>query len=63
MKNYLTPKDAAAELGLSTLAVQHMMRQKIINIGDAYKREGSSRWTYHVYRELLDQAKRERGIC
>lgn len=62
MKNYLTPKDAAAELGLSTLAVQHMMRQKIINIGDAYKREGSSRWTYHVYRKLLDTEKARRGL-
>ena len=43
------PKVAAEELGMDP-------------IGVAIKKEGKKRWSYYIYRNLLDQYKENGGI-
>lgn len=53
----VSTRQAAEELGMSVLTVQHLMRQGRLRIGVALKREGCNRWSYHIFRHALDEEK------
>lgn len=59
----VTTKQAAKELGMSVLTVQHMMRSGRLRIGVALKREGCARWSYYIFRHALDEEKRRLLGC
>ncbi len=54
--------DAAKELGLSPLTVRGLMIEGKLNIGYALKRDGSSKWSFFVFRKLLDDEKKRLGL-
>lgn len=56
------PKVAAEELGMDVISLHHLMRQQRLPIGVAIKKEGKKRWSYYIYRNLLDQYKENGGI-
>ncbi|MCM1218812.1 MAG: DNA-binding protein [Lachnospiraceae bacterium] len=58
----VTVKQAAYELHMGTLTVQCLMQQERLPIGYALKRKGAARYTYHIYRGLLDAEKKRLGI-
>lgn len=47
-------KQAAKELQMDVESVQYLMRQERLPIGYALKRENKTRFTYYIYRGLLD---------
>ena len=49
------PKEAAAELHMDVVSLHHLMRQQRLPIGVAVKKEGKTRWSYYIYRNLLDK--------
>lgn len=51
------PKVAAAELHMDIISLHHLMRQQRLPIGVAVKKEGRQRWSYYIYRNLLDKYK------
>lgn len=59
---YTTAEQAAAELGIPVASLRYMMLNGLINIGDAYRRPGSTRGCYRVVRSLLEEEKKRRGI-
>ena len=54
--------DAAKELGLSPLTVRGLMIEGKLNIGYALKRDGSSKWSFFIFRKLLDDEKKRLGL-
>ena len=62
MGAYVTVETAAAELGLTPPTVRYLMLCGKLQIGDAWKREGSRRGTFRVVRKLLDEEKARRGL-
>lgn len=50
---------AAKELGTTVLDIQEALIHKELPIGYAIKRRGSSRYTYTIYRGLLDGYKKK----
>lgn len=50
-------KDAARELNMDVECLQYMLRKERLPIGYAIKRDGATRYTYHIYRGLLDAYK------
>ena len=59
----VTPQVAAEELGMDVLTVRGLMQQGKLDIGYALKKEGKSKWSYYIYRKLLDETKERLGIC
>ena len=57
----VSTRKAAEELCMDVVSLQHMMRQQRLPIGIAVKKEGKSRWTYYIYRNLLEQYKETGG--
>lgn len=55
------PKVAAEELNMDVISLHHLMRQQRLPIGVAIKKEGKKRWSYYIYRNLLDQYKENGG--
>ena len=55
-------RKAAKELHMSPLTVQVMMKEKLLNIGMAVKKEGAQRYSYYIYRPLLDDQKKKLGL-
>lgn len=55
------PKEAAAELHMDVVSLHHLMRQQRLPIGVAIKKEGKTRWSYYIYRNLLDKYKQTGG--
>lgn len=51
------PKVAAEELNMDVVSLRHLMRQQRLPIGVAIKKEGKKRWSYFIYRNLLDKYK------
>lgn len=51
--------DAAKELGTTALDVREALIHKEIPIGYAIKRRGSTRYTFTIYRGLLDSYKKK----
>lgn len=56
-KPTVTISQAAKELGMTPLSLRELMAQGRINIGYAYKREGSGKRKFFIYRHLLDKEK------
>ena len=50
----VTTKQAAKELHMAVESVQYLMRQNRLPIGYAMKTEKGTRFTYYIFRGLLD---------
>ena len=57
VKEKVTIKQAAEELGLNQEMLRYMMQAKRLPIGEAFKKPGSQRWVYIIYRDWLDRYK------
>lgn len=53
----VTTRDAARELNMNIEAVQYLMQQDRLPIGYAIKKKGNTRYTYYIYRGLLNDYK------
>ncbi len=62
MGERITTKQAAKELQMSVLTVQCLMKEGRLPIGYAQKKEGRSRYSFYIYRHLLDEHKRYLGL-
>lgn len=49
---------AAKELSIDRVNVQYLLQKERLPIGYAIKREGNTKWTYYIYRSLLDSFKK-----
>lgn len=58
----VTPETAAAELGIGVLTLRGLLQQNKLPIGYAIKREGAKRWSYVIFRKLLDAEKERLGL-
>lgn len=60
----MTTADAAKELNINVVGLQALMQQGRLPIGYAVKLPGSTRFTYYIYKELVDGYKKqvEQGI-
>ena len=60
----ITTKEAAKELNINVVGLQELMKQEKLPIGYALKKPGSSKYTYIIYKELVDGYKKkvEQGI-
>lgn len=52
-------KQAAAELNIGVDSLQYLMQMEKMPIGYAYKKPGCKRYSYIIYRGLLDQYKQQ----
>ena len=50
----ITTKEASEMLHINIIGVQTLMQQDRLPIGYAVKRNGSNRWTYYIFRELVE---------
>lgn len=57
----VSTREAAVELCMDVVSLQHLMRQQRLPIGFAVKKEGKSRWSYYIYRNLLERYKETGG--
>ena len=55
----ITTAEAAKELNLNILAVQVLMQQEKLPIGYAVKMPGSKRYTYYIFKELVEGYKKQ----
>ena len=53
----VTPKQAAKELNMDVESLHFLLRDGSLPIGHAFKREGKKRYTYIIYRGLLEAHK------
>lgn len=53
---------AANELQMDKLTLLVLMQMDKLPIGYAIKKEGKSRYSYYIYRNLLDNEKKRLGI-
>lgn len=53
----MTTAEAAKELNINVVGLQVLMQQEKLPIGYAVKKPGSSRFTYYIYRELVEGYK------
>jgi ACT domain-containing protein len=50
----MTTAEASKLLHINITGIQVLMQQEKLPIGYAIKRDGCSRWTYYIYRELVE---------
>ena len=55
----VTTRQAAKELHMDIESVYYLMRQGRLQIGYALKKDGAQKYTYYIYRGLLEAEKRE----
>ena len=55
----MTTQQAAKELNINVVGLQTLLKQEKLPIGWAVKKPGSTRYTYYIFRELVDSYKRE----
>lgn len=53
----VSTRQAAKELNMDVESVQYLMRQERLPIGFAMKKEKATKFTYYIYRGLLDAEK------
>ena len=53
----MTTAEAAKELNINVLGLQILMQQEKLPIGYAVKKPGSSRYTYIIFKELVEGYK------
>lgn len=58
----VTVIQAARELQMSPQTLRYMMTSGKIQVGDCGKRPGAKRGFYRVFRKMLDEEKKRRGI-
>lgn len=58
----VTIAQAARELQMSPQTLRYMMVSGKIAVGDCGKRPGAKRGFYRVFRKMLDEEKKRRGI-
>ena len=58
----VTTKQAAKELQMGVLTLQCLMKEGRLPIGYAQKKERCSRYSFYIYRHLLDEHKKQLGI-
>lgn len=59
----MTTAEAAKELNINVVGLQVLMQQDKLPIGYAFKKPNSTRYTYYIFRELVEGYKKriERG--
>ena len=62
MDNKVPAVIAAKELNIGLLTLYGLMQEGKLNIGYAIKLDCKQKWSYHIYRNLLDQEKARLGI-
>lgn len=62
MNQKVSTKQAASELQMGILTLQNLMKKGELPIGYAQKRDGCCRYSFHIYRHLLDEHKRYLGL-
>lgn len=62
MDQKVTTKQAASELQMGVITLQTLMKEGRLPIGYAQKKDGCSRYSFHIYRHLLDQHKQYLGL-
>lgn len=55
----MTTAQAAKELNINVIGLQVLLQQEKLPIGYAIKKPGSSRYTYYIFRELVEGYKRQ----
>ncbi|MCI8957313.1 MAG: DNA-binding protein [Eubacterium sp.] len=55
----VTTKEAARELNMDVETLQFLLRNDRIPIGYAVKKEKATRYSYYIYRGLLDTYKKK----
>lgn len=55
----VTTKQAAKELNIDIEALQYLMQNDRLPIGYAMKKKGATRYTYYIYRGLLNAYKKQ----
>ena len=60
----MTTAEAAKELNINVAGLQELMKQEKLPIGYAVKKSGCTRYTYYIFRELVNGYKErvEKGI-
>ena len=54
----ITTAEAAKLLNINIVGLQVLMQQEKLPIGYAVKRTGSTRYTYYIFKELVDSYKK-----
>ncbi len=62
MEQRVSVKQAAKELQMGILTVQCLMKENRLPIGYATKKDGCSRYSFYIYRHLLDEHKKYLGL-
>lgn len=55
----MTTAQAAKELNINVIGLQVLLQQEKLPIGYAIKKPGSSRYTYYIFKELVEGYKRQ----
>lgn len=55
----MTTQEAAKELNINVIGLQVLLQQEKLPIGYAIKKPGSTRFTYYIYRELVEGYKKQ----
>lgn len=55
----VTTRQAAKELSMDVETVHYLMQVERLPIGYAVKKEGKKRYSYYIYRSLLDRYKKK----
>lgn len=61
-ENRVSPKQAAQELQIDMITLYQLMQRGMIDIGYAIKKDGKTKYSYYIYRALLDKEKERLGI-
>lgn len=60
--NRVSCKQAARELQVDLITLYQLMQRGMIDIGYVIKKEGKTKYSYYIYRALLDKEKERLGI-
>lgn len=55
----MTTQQAAKELNINVVGLQTLLQQEKLPIGYAIKKPGSKRFTYYIFRELVEGYKKQ----
>lgn len=62
MDKRVSSQQASKELGMDVITLRQLMIHEKLNIGFCIKKDGNSRYTYVIYRKLLDAEKKRLGL-
>lgn len=61
-ENRVSCKQAAQELQIDLITLYQLMQRGMIDIGYTIKKDGKTKYSYYIYRALLDKEKERLGI-